>query len=147
MPYRLAIASDHGGLELKSALLTYLKERQYDITDLGTNNTDSVDYTEYAHLLSDYVLSHKKTLGILICGTGIGMSLAANRHSGIRAALCTDTYMARMAREHNDANVLCMGGRVTGIGLAEHIVDMFLKTEFVGGRHLRRINQLDPAEQ
>ncbi|MBN2718705.1 MAG: ribose 5-phosphate isomerase B [Deltaproteobacteria bacterium] len=145
MPYRLVIASDHGGFELKFAMINYLKQQQYDIVDLGTNSSESVDYTEYAHLLSQYVLSHENTLGILICGTGIGMSLAANRHSGIRAALCTDTYMARMAREHNDANVLCMGGRVTGPGLAEHIVDTFLNTEFVGGRHLRRINQLDPT--
>ena len=147
MPYRIAIASDHGGLELKSAILAYLHKQYDDIVDLGTHSTESVDYTEFAHKLSRYVLANHNTLGILICGTGIGMSLAANRHSGIRAALCTDTYMARMAREHNDANILCMGGRVTGSGLAEHIVDMFLKTEFVGGRHLRRINQLDPASQ
>lgn len=147
MKPRVVIASDHGGVELKVVVKAYLSERGYEVTDLGTDTQTSVDYTAYAHPLADYVLSNENTLGILICGTGIGMSLAANRHSGIRAALCTDTYMARMAREHNDANVLCMGGRVTGPGLAEHIVDMFVTAQFIGGRHLKRINQLDPPNK
>lgn len=144
MSRRIVIANDHGGLELKISIAAFLTQRGVEVVDLGTNDSQSVDYTDYAHTLADDVLSHDNTLGILICGTGIGMSLAANRHSGIRAALCTDTYMARMAREHNDANVLCMGGRVTGPGLAEHIVDTFLSGQFKGGRHLKRINQLDP---
>ncbi|MBN2527842.1 MAG: ribose 5-phosphate isomerase B [Deltaproteobacteria bacterium] len=147
MTYRIAIACDHGGVELKSVVKAFLADRHIEVIDLGTNDTVSVDYTDYAHALAEFVLANANTLGILICGTGIGMSLAANRHSGIRAALCTDTYMAQKAREHNDANVLCLGGRVTGPGLAEHIVDTFVKTEFLGGRHLRRINQLDAAKQ
>ena len=147
MKPHVVIASDHGGLELKAVICTYLAERGYEVTDMGTNNAESVDYTDYAHPLANHVLSHENTLGILICGTGIGMSLAANRHAGIRAALCTDTYMARMAREHNDANVLCMGGRVVGSGLAEHIVEMFVTAKFIGGRHLNRINQLDPPQK
>jgi ribose 5-phosphate isomerase B len=147
MKPRVVIASDHGGVDLKVVVKAYLSERGYEVTDLGTDTATSVDYTDYAHPLADHVLSNENTLGILICGTGIGMSLAANRHSGIRAALCTDTYMARMAREHNNANVLCMGGRVTGPGLAEHIVDMFVTAKFIGGRHQKRINQLDPPHK
>jgi ribose 5-phosphate isomerase B len=147
MTARFVIASDHGGLELKAVIRSYLLSRGFDVSDLGTHTSESVDYTDYAHLLCNHVLSNEDTLGILVCGTGIGMSLAANRHSGIRAALCTDTYMARMSREHNDANVLCLGGRVLGSGLAEHIVETFASSEFIGGRHLHRINQLDPPEK
>lgn len=143
MTQRLVIASDHGGFELKEFIKQKLELSGLSISDLGCFNQHSVDYTDYAHLLAQDVLSNKETMGILICGTGLGVSITANRHPGIRAALCTDTYTARMAREHNDANVLCMGARVLGHGLAGDIVDVFMNAHFKGGRHLPRINKID----
>lgn len=143
MHKRLVIASDHGGLELKNTVKDWLVSQTVDVIDLGTHNDSSVDYTDYAHKLAEDVLSNEGTIGILICGTGLGMSLAANRHVGIRAALCADTYTARMAKQHNDANILCMGGRVVGPGVALEIVQTFLNTHFEGGRHVRRINQIE----
>ncbi|MBN2341281.1 MAG: ribose 5-phosphate isomerase B [Deltaproteobacteria bacterium] len=146
MPKRLVIASDHGGIDLKNVIIQELRAKNIDIVDLGTHGASSVDYTDYAHALAEDVLSNEG-MGVLICGTGIGMSLAANRHIGIRAALCTNSYMARMAREHNDANVLCMGGRVVGPGVALDMVEIFLNTEFEGDRHIRRINKIDVSPQ
>ncbi len=146
MTTRLVIASDHGGLDLKRQLVAHLAARDdIELTDLGTDAPGSVDYPDYAHALAERVAGGAADRGVLVCGTGIGMSIAANRHPGVRAALCTDPYMARMAREHNDAHVLCLGGRVIGPSLAEEIVDAFLAGEFGGGRHARRVDKIEPA--
>ncbi|MBW2702564.1 MAG: ribose 5-phosphate isomerase B [Deltaproteobacteria bacterium] len=142
---KLGIASDHGGFALKQELIPWLKERGLDVVDLGCHGLDSVDYPDLASKLTQGISNGEFARGILICGTGLGMSMAANRHLGIRAALCTSGYTARMARAHNDANVLCMGGRVVGGGLAQDIVDAFLSQDFEGGRHARRIARLDEA--
>jgi len=144
MPITLYMASDHGGLALKEELKGAL-EGKAEISDLGTHTEDSVDYPDFAHALCERVLTTDGAMGLLICGTGIGMSLAANRHRGIRAALCTDPYMSRMAREHNDANVLCLGGRVVGSALALEIAEAFLAGEYEGGRHARRVAKIEPA--
>jgi ribose 5-phosphate isomerase B len=120
-----------------------LKVRSAELQDLGVFTDAAVDYPDQAHALAEALLSHQVDIGILICGTGIGVSIAANKHRGVRAALCTDPYMARMSRAHNDANVLCMGARVVGPGLAKEIVDVFLDSAFEGGRHTRRIEKLE----
>ena len=140
---KIALAADHAGYEFKDALASYLREKGYDVIDLGTNSSDSVDYPVYAKKLCSSVLSGECEKGILVCGTGIGMSIAANRHKGIRAALCTIPEYARLAREHNNANVLCLGARFVGFDEAVKITDVFLNTEFLGGRHQNRVNQLD----
>jgi ribose 5-phosphate isomerase B len=140
---KIAVAADHAGYEFKDALASYLREKGYDVIDLGTNSPDSVDYPVYAKKLCSSVLSGECEKGILVCGTGIGMSIAANRHKGIRAALCTIPEYARLAREHNNANVLCLGARFVGFDEAVKITDVFLNTEFLGGRHQNRVNQLD----
>jgi ribose 5-phosphate isomerase B len=141
---RIAIASDHGGFELKEELKTALAGNGFDLVDLGVNSaTESVDYPDYADALCAEILSGRATSGILVCGTGIGMSIAANRRRGIRAALCTDSYMAKMSREHNDANVLCLGGRVLDASAALAIVREFLGGTFAGGRHERRVAKID----
>ena len=136
---KIAIGSDHGGFTLKKVVLALLQELEHDINDVGCHNLDSVDYPNFADLVSEQVVKGEADLGILICGTGIGMSMAANKHQGIRAALCSEQYTASMSREHNDANILCMGERVTGPGVAEEIVRTWLSTPFGGGRHQRRI--------
>ncbi len=140
---KIAVAADHAGYEFKDALASYLREKGYDVIDLGTNSPDSVDYPVYAKKLCSSVLSGECEKGILVCGTGIGMSIAANRNKGIRAALCTIPEYARLAREHNNANVLCLGARFVGFDEAVKITDVFLNTEFLGGRHQNRVNQLD----
>jgi len=141
---RIAIASDHGGFELKEELKKTLVDDELEIVDLGADTAaTSVDYPDYAVALCEELLAGRAALGILVCGTGIGMSIAANRRRGIRAALCTDPYMARMAREHNDANVLCLGGRVVGAALALTIAREFLAGAFAGGRHERRLAKID----
>ncbi len=137
---RIYIASDHGGFNLKNFLAPMLREKGYDVYDLGPSDQASCDYPVKAKAVTDAVLANEDSVGIHICGNGIGMSLAANRVRGIRAALCTTEFHARYAREHNNANVLCMGERVTGPGLAADMVRIFLDTPFEGGRHLRRIN-------
>lgn len=139
MSDKIAIASDHGGYELKEKIKIHLKERCIEFTDFGTYSTTSVNYPDYAHLVCKAVTSGDCCLGILVCGTGIGMSIAANKHKDIRAACCADTYSARLTRQHNDANVLCLGGRVIGDALALDIVDQFLDHSFEGGRHTDRI--------
>lgn len=136
---KLAIGSDHGGFALKEVVLAYLKKLGHDIHDVGCFANESVDYPGFADLVCEQVTKGEVDKGILICGTGIGMSMAANKHTGIRAALCSEQYTARMSREHNDANILCMGERVTGPGVAEEIVRTWLSTPFEGGRHQRRI--------
>ena len=139
---KIAIASDRVGLELKTYIINELKE-QYDFDDLGTNNQDPVDYPDYAIKVVDKILSGHSEFGILICGTGIGMSIAANRHKGIRAGLCHNSLEARLTREHNDANILCLGGRMIGKECALENVKVFLTTNFAGGRHTNRIKKLD----
>lgn len=137
---KIGVASDHGGFALKTALVPFLQELGHEVVDLGNDGEASVDYPDYAAKLCEAMRKGEFERGILICGTGIGMCMAANRHRHIRAALCHDAFTARMSREHNDANVLCLGGRVLGPALALDIVAVWLATAFEGGRHQRRIN-------
>lgn len=141
----IVVASDHAAVEFKRRVLEQLAARGERFIDLGPADEQSVDYPDYAHQLVAEIRSGRAERGILMCGTGIGMSMAANRHPGIRAALCHDAYTAEMARRHNDANVLCMGGRVLGAGVAEQIVTLFLETAFEGGRHQRRVTKIEPG--
>ena len=138
---KLYIASDHGGFRLKNEIKEHLKTKGIDAEDLGCYTSESCDYPDFAHRLA-YKITENGGKGILVCGTGIGMSIAANRHVGIRASHCTDTFSARMTRMHNDSNVLCLGERITGTGLALDIVDVWLRTDFEGGRHLHRIEKI-----
>ena len=140
---KIAIGSDHGGFHYKESVIEYLKARNIDFTDVGTHTRESCDYPEIARLVCDKVRAGEADRGILICGTGIGMSIAANKVKGIRAALCSDTYSARVSRAHNNANVLCIGERVIGEHLALDIVDIWLKTGFEGGRHKRRVDMIE----
>ena len=140
---KIAIACDHGGYELKLEIMKKLTEMGVEYVDFGTNSTESVDYPIYAEKVCEAITSGETELGILVCGTGIGMSMAANKHRGIRAAVCADTFSARMTRMHNDANVLCLGGRVLGAGLACDMVELFVTSEYLGGRHDKRIAMFD----
>lgn len=138
---KLVIGSDHGGYELKLELIEHLKERGFEINDIGCNSTASCDYPIYAKALTEEITSGRADLGILVCGTGIGMSMAANKVDGIRAALCHDVFSAEATRSHNNANVLCMGARVIGAGLACLIADTFVDTPFSNDeRHIRRLS-------
>lgn len=139
---KIYLGSDHGGFDLKEALEVYLIEQGHDVFDQGTHSLDSVDYPDYAKAVGEAVLENEGSLGIVICGTGIGISIAANKIKGIRAALCSEEFSARMARRHNDANVLALGGRTTGVELAKSIVDAFLNNEFEGDRHARRVQKI-----
>lgn len=140
----LAIGCDHGGYELKQEILKYLKKEGYEVKDFGCFSTAAVDYPEIGHAVAHAVADGVCEKGILICGTGIGISIAANKVKGIRAALCGDCFSAEATRLHNDANILALGGRVTGPGLAVKIVDTFLHTEFSGEeRHARRISMIE----
>lgn len=143
----IAIGSDHAGYHLKNELLERLQADGYEVEDLGTFSTDSCDYPDTAKAVADGVAAGRYQLGILVCGTGIGMSIAANKVPGVRAAVCSDTFSARMARAHNDANVLCVGARVVGGGLAQEVVQAFLTAEFEGGRHQRRVDKLMEIER
>ena len=136
---KVAIGCDHGGLDLKDTVKAVLIELGHEIDDQGCNSPESVDYPNFANAVSSLVKDGNCERGILICGTGIGMSMAANRITGIRAALCHEMFSARMSREHNDANILCIGARVIGQGLAAEIVRTWMTTDFAGGRHQRRI--------
>ena len=140
---KIVVGCDHAAYELKIKVVEYLKERGFDVTDVGTNSTESCDYPIFADALCKKIQSGECERGILICGTGIGMSIAANKHAGIRAACCSDVYSARLTREHNDANVLCFGARVVGEGTAFDLVDAFVDTEYIGGKHARRVAMLD----
>jgi ribose 5-phosphate isomerase B len=144
---RVAIGADQGGYELKQRVAEFLITQGHVVADLGIHRLESVDYPDVAALVADAVVAGEAERGILICGTGIGVSLAANKVDGVRAALCTDCYMARMAREHNDAQILCLGGRVLGVGLALDIVQVFLSSEFLGGRHARRVDKISALER
>ena len=137
------IGTDHAGIELKDYIVELLKEKGHEVEDLGPFSKDRVDYPDYAHQVSLNVLENEGTQGILICGSGIGMSMAANRHNGIRAALCHDAYTASVARGHNDANVLCFGERIVGKGVAESIIDSWIDSDFDGGRHCNRIEKIE----
>lgn len=140
---KIVIGSDHAGYEMKNAIIRHLSERGFTVLDVGTDSTASCDYPIFADALCKKIQLGECELGILVCGTGIGMSIAANKHSGIRAACCSDTYSAKLTREHNDANVLCFGARVIGEGLATDLVDIFVDTEYMGGKHARRVAMLD----
>ncbi|MBP1611697.1 MAG: rpiB [Acidobacteria bacterium] len=140
---RLAAASDHAGFPLKNHLVAWLSARGHEVIDLGTHSAESTDYPDFAHEVARRIASGEVERGLLVCGTGIGMSIAANRHAGVRAARCLTEYDARMARAHNDANVLALGERVTGAGLAEAILETFLATAFEGGRHARRVQKIE----
>ena len=139
---RIAIGSDHAGYRLKRELGRFLAERGLIVDDLGNHDDESTDYPDYARAVGEAVARGAADLGLLVCGTGIGMAITANKVAGIRAAVCSDTYSARMSREHNDANVLCLGGRVVGVGLAEDIVRVWLEASFQGGRHVRRVEKI-----
>lgn len=137
------IATDHAGVELKNFTVQLLKEKGHEVHDIGPFSTERVDYPDYAIKVCEATLADANAHGILICGSGIGMSMAANRHSGIRAALCHDAYTAKVAREHNDANVLCFGERIVGKGVAESIVDSWIASSFEGGRHMQRVEKIE----
>ncbi|MGN1338728.1 MAG: ribose 5-phosphate isomerase B [Oscillospiraceae bacterium] len=141
----IAIGSDHAGYALKCEIIKHLEEKGVEFTDCGCNG-ESVDYPDIAEMTCEMVTSGKAEKAILICGTGVGISISANKIKGIRAALCGDWYSAKYTRLHNDANVLCMGGRVIGAGLAAEITDIFLETEFEGGRHARRVEKIMKLE-
>ena len=144
---KLVIGSDHGGVDLKEEVKMVLKEfRDIEVTDVGTFGTDSVDYPDIAEKVCNAIISGKADRGILLCGTGLGISIAANKFKGIRCAVCHDVFSAKMSRSHNDANVLAMGGRVIGFGSAGEVVRAWITTEFSGGRHARRINKISELE-
>jgi ribose 5-phosphate isomerase B len=144
---KIALGSDHAGFQLKNEIIKHLEGRGIELKDFGTyGGQDSCDYPDYAEVVAHEVVNKNYDFGILVCGTGIGISIAANKVKGIRAALCGDTFSAHSSREHNDANILALGQRVVGVGLAMDIVDIFLKSEFQGGRHQNRVNKLNNLE-
>ena len=143
---KIAIGSDHGGFNLKQEVINHLQAKGIELKDFGTNSTASCDYPDIAFEVGEAVAKKEYDLGILICGTGIGIGIAANKIPGIRAALCHDTFSAHASREHNNANILTMGERVIGSGLALDIVDTFISSDFQGDRHLRRINKISEIE-
>lgn len=143
---RIVMGSDHAGYNLKLKVKAHLEARGFEVMDVGTHTTDSCNYTVYADALCKALTGGEADLGILVCGTGIGMSIAANKHKGIRAACCENTFSARMTRMHNDANVLCFGERVIGYGLACDMVDLFVDTPFEGDRHQARVDDLNALD-
>ncbi|MGO1368668.1 MAG: ribose 5-phosphate isomerase B [Senegalia sp. (in: firmicutes)] len=144
---KIAIGSDHGGFDLKNEIIGYLKEAGYEYNDFGTYSTDSVDYPDFGKKVSESVAKGEYDKGIVICGTGIGISISANKVRGIRCALCSDIYSAKKAAEHNNANLIALGGRVLGVDLAKAIVEAYLSSEFEGGRHERRVNKIMDIEE
>lgn len=144
---KIAIGSDHGGIELKSEIKEFLLKEGYEVKDFGTNSTGSCDYPDYALPVAEAVVAKEFDFGILVCGTGIGIGIAANKVPGVRAALCSDTFSAHATREHNNANILTLGQRVVGAGLALDIVKTFLNTEFEGERHQNRIDKISEIEK
>lgn len=143
----VTIGSDHAGYGLKLKVIAHLKEQGWETIDVGTDSEASCDYPVFAHKVCKNVQEGVTECGILICGTGIGMSMAANKHRGIRAAACSDTFSARLTRQHNDANVLCFGERVVGVGVACDLVDAFLGAEFEGRKHARRVDMITEIER
>lgn len=144
---KIVVASDHGGYELKEIIKVHLIEKGYSIIDIGTNNESSVDYPDFGKKAAEMVASNVADKGIVICGTGIGICISANKVIGVRCALCTNEYMAKMASAHNDANMIALGNRVLGSGLAIDIVDVWLNTKFEGGRHQNRVNKIMEIEK
>ncbi len=144
---KIAIGSDHGGLRLKKEVIKHLEKKNIEVRDYGTYTEDSCDYPDFAEKVAEAVVAKEYDYGILICGTGIGISISANKIPGIRAALCNDTFSAHATREHNNANILAMGERVVGTGLALDIVDAFLGSTFEGGRHENRVNKIMEIEK
>ena len=144
---KLAIGSDHGGFRLKEAIKTYLLVHDYEVTDFGTESEDSCEYPDFALPVAEAVAKGEYDRGILICGTGIGIGIVANKVKGVRAALCHDTFSAEACRNHNDANILTMGERIVGEGLALKIVETFLNSDFEGGRHQRRVDKIKALEE
>lgn len=139
---KIVMASDHAGLNLKAVLRADLEAAGHDVTDLGAHTTDSVDYPDFGYALAETIAAGAAERGVLVCGTGIGISIAANRNPAVRAALVTDPTGARLSREHNDANVICLGERTTGVEVARDCLNTFLATEFAGDRHIRRVEKL-----
>ena len=144
---KIAIGCDHGGFEHKNAIAEHLKERGFEVTDFGIYENKSVDYPEIALKVANSVAAGENTLGILVCGTGIGMSMAANKVNGIRAAAVSDHFSAKYTRLHNNANILCLGGRVIGVGTALELADLFVDTEYEGGRHQKRLDMITEIEK
>ncbi len=144
--FRIALGADHGGFELKEKVRQYLADKGHHLEDLGTHSTDSVDYPDFARKVAEHVAAKHADFGIVICGTGLGVAMTANKVRGIRAAPCNDTLSARFARSHNNANVLTLGGRLIDLGTAQKILDIFLSTPFEGGRHQRRVEKIVAAE-
>ena len=142
----IVVGSDHGGLEMKAALISALQERGFDAEDYGTGNGDSVDYPDFAVKVASAVSRGEAQLGVLVCGTGIGMSITANKFPGVRAALATDEFMAQMAKEHNNANILVLGGRVLNEEIAVKMMNVWLDSEYEGGRHQRRLDKIAKVE-
>ncbi len=140
---RVLFACDHAGYELKKLLIELAQKWGFEVEDLGVHASGNADYPDFAHVVAGRITGHDAARGVLVCGTGIGMAMAANRHPGVRAALCHDAFTAEMARRHNDANILCLGGRVTGAGVAVQILDLFLSTPFDGGRHVARVAKIE----
>lgn len=146
MASKVAVGCDHAGLELKNQVAKVLGARGFDVVDVGTFGNDSVDYPDFASQVSRMVGSKEAAFGVLVCGTGLGMSIVANKYRGVRAAVCTTEFEARATRAHNDANVLCLGERVVGVGLGVAIAEAFFDTAFEGGRHERRVQKIADAE-
>lgn len=140
---RIAVGSDHAGFELKRLVVQWLMESGHDVTDVGPANADRMDYPDSAHAVARLIATDGADRGVLVCGSGVGMAIAANRHAGIRAANCTFESQAELTRKHNDANVLCLGERVVGVGISRAIVDAFLSTDFEGGRHGPRVEKIE----
>ncbi|PLX66187.1 MAG: ribose 5-phosphate isomerase B [Denitrovibrio sp.] len=140
---KIALSSDHGGYQLKMEIIEYLQTKGYELVDLGADSGESVDYPEYGAKAAQAIINNDVDCAIIMCGSGIGISIAANKFKGIRAALCFDAYTAKMCREHNDANIMAIGGRITTIDRAKDMVDLFLETPFEGGRHQRRLDKID----
>lgn len=143
----IAVGADQGGFELKGKIIEHLVAQNYQALDFGIHELKSIDYPDIAESVARTVANGEAERGIIVCATGLGVSMAANKVRGIRAAVCTDCYMARLAREHNDAQILCLGGRVIGVGLALAIVDVFLTTEAQGGRHARRVGKINALDE
>ena len=144
---KVVLGCDHGGLNIKNAIIDYLKENNFEYTDFGCYTEESVDYPVYAYKVADSVKDNADTLGILCCGTGIGISMAANKVTGIRAAVCTNEFMAEMTRRHNNSNIICMGGRIIDEATAVKLADIFLNTEFEGDRHTKRVDMITAIEE
>jgi ribose 5-phosphate isomerase B len=140
---KIALACDHGGFSLKELLKLSLREAGHEVEDLGTSSSARVDYPDYAHEAARRIVAGAATRAILVCGTGVGMAIAANRHAGVRAVNCSDVFTARMSRSHNDANILCLGERVVGPGLAREIVEVWLAEVFEGARHVNRLEKIE----